>query len=59
MRKLTYKQKRIIEAHQSNSLKKDNKGYYYSVPTSIRRSGEMRVQQKEINTLIKLGLWNK
>jgi hypothetical protein len=59
MAKLTDKQKQIIGILQTSSLKQDRKGYYYNIPTGCRRSGKMRVQQKEIDKLIKLGLWNK
>jgi len=52
--KLSSKQKDIIDLIKSNSFKKDDRGYYYFVPTSVRRSGIMKVSQKEVNNVIKI-----
>ncbi len=55
--KLTTKQKNIIDLYNSNSLRRDDKGrFYYHVSTETRRSGQMLVTEKEINTLKKAKL---
>jgi len=46
--------KYVADALFSGSIKKKRNGkYYYSVPTNIRRSGEMLVTEKQIKSACK------
>lgn len=54
--KLSVKQKQIILLLRGNGLKHDGKNYFYSVSTNERRSGQMKVTAKELNTLSKAGI---
>lgn len=55
----TKKHKEIIDLlNHGGDLKKDNKGYYYIVPTTCRRSGKMRVSNKMFNMLKDKGFIN-
>lgn len=58
MHDLTNAQKQIVDLINTKAIHKDDKGYYYLVPTNIRRSGKMRIRVKTINYLKKLELWN-
>lgn len=58
--KLTDKQKQVIMLIRKNTLKYNPSTgkYYYLVPTTVRRSGNMTVSQRELKRLVDVGIIN-